>query len=71
VGVSAYEPPFISGADPTVLQIGNVLVIDPVIRTPAGELLWSKEAVVVTDSGYRRVGQYIDWRRPYVANYTL
>ena len=71
IGVTCYEPPYISGSDQTTLRIGMVVVLDPVIRGPDGELLWLKETVIVTDSGCRHVGWYVDWRQPYVANYTL
>jgi Xaa-Pro aminopeptidase len=71
VGISSYEPPYISGSDQTVLHLGMVIVLDPVIKGPDGELLWSKETIIITDSGCRHVGWYVDWRKPYVANYTL
>ncbi len=48
-----------------------VLVLDPVVIGPEGELMSSKDTVVVTGEGCRLVGWYKDWREPYTAAYTL
>jgi len=71
IGVIDYEPPYLSASDDTELKPGMVLVVDPVIRGPDGEILRSKDTVVVTGDGCRLVGWYKDWREPYIANYTL
>jgi len=71
VGVTTMEPPFLNAVDDTELRPGMVLVLDPMIYGPEGEILRSKDTVVVTDDGCRVVGWYKDWREPYIANYTL
>ena len=71
VGVSPLEPPFLNASDATVLREGMVLVVGPMIYSPEGEILVSKDTVIVTKEGCRRVGWYMDWREPYVANWTL
>jgi hypothetical protein len=47
------------------------VVLSPVIRGPEGQIMMSKDTVMVTEDGCKRVGWYMDWREPYVANYTL
>ena len=71
VGVTSYEPPYLIASGGSELMAGMVVVLSPVIRGPDGELLMSKDTVIVTDDGCRLVGWYMDWREPYVANYTL
>jgi len=71
VGVSPLEPPYLNASDSTVIEAGMVLVIGPMIYGPEGEIMVSKDTVVVTEEGCRVVGWYMDWRDPYVANWTL
>ncbi len=71
VGVSPLEPPYLNASDSTVIKVGMVLVISPMIYGPEGEIMASKDTVIVTEDGCRRVGWYMDWRDPYVANWTL
>ena len=71
VGVTSYEPPYLTASDDAELKSGMVVVLSPVIRGPSGEIMMSKDTVVVEDGGCRLVGWYMDWREPYVANYTL
>jgi Xaa-Pro aminopeptidase len=71
VGVSPLEPPLLNTSDATVLREGMVLVVGPMIYGPKGEILVSKDTVIVTKEGCRRVSTYMDWREPYVANWTL
>jgi Xaa-Pro aminopeptidase len=71
VGVSPLEPPYLNASDATVIKAGMVLVISPMIYGPEGEIMASKDTVIVTEEGCRRVGWYMDWRDPYVANWTL
>jgi Xaa-Pro aminopeptidase len=71
VGVSPIEPPYLNASDSTVIKAGMVLVISPMIYGPEGEIMASKDTVIVTEVGCRRVGWYMDWRDPYVANWTL
>ncbi len=40
-------------------------------RKPTMVRSMSKDTVRVNDEGCRLVGWYLDWREPYVANYTL
>jgi Xaa-Pro dipeptidase len=71
IGVSPYEPPYLSREDHTVLQSGMVLVIDPVVKTADGEIMRSKETVVILDGKTKMLGRYQSWRRPYLPAYTF
>ena len=51
VGVRPFEPPFLNGGDETVLQPGMVLVLDPVVHGPGGEIMRSKDTVIITETG--------------------
>lgn len=68
IGVTSYEPPYLSESDHTELRPGMVLVLDPVVRGPVGEIMRSKDTVVVTETGCQIVGWYKDWREPYIAS---
>lgn len=70
VGVTDYEPPYISGADETMLQQGMVVVLCPVVRAPGGELLMGRDTVFITEEGAEVVGWFKDWREPFISNYT-
>ena len=71
VGVTSYEPPYLTASEDAELRSGMVVVLSPVIHGPDGEIMMSKDTVIVEDGGCRLVGWYMDWREPYVANYTL
>jgi Xaa-Pro dipeptidase len=71
VGVKVYEPPYISAADDTVLAEGMVLIFNPVVKGPQGELMMGKDTFIITEDGNRLVGWYKDWREPFIANYTF
>ena len=71
VGVTSNEPPYLTASEDTELGSGMVVVLSPVIRGPSGEIMMSKDTVIVEDEGCKLVGWYMDWREPYVANYTL
>ncbi|MFP3950856.1 MAG: M24 family metallopeptidase [Candidatus Bathyarchaeia archaeon] len=70
IGVKDREPPFLNESDETELEPGMVLILDPIVRTDKGELLRSKDTVVITEEGAKIVGWYKDWREPFIANYT-
>ena len=70
VGVTNFEPPYISRGDDTELQSGMVIVLNPIVPGPAGELMMGKDTVIVTEEGCRIVGWYKDWREPFISNYT-
>ena len=71
VGVSNYEPPYISAVDDTEIKSGMVLVLNPVVEGPRSELYMSKDTVVVTEEGAEVVGWFKDWRVPFICNYTF
>jgi Xaa-Pro aminopeptidase len=71
VGVTAYEPPYLSSSDHTVLQPGMVVVFNPIVKGPKGELMMGKDTFFITPEGNRLVGWYKDWREPFIANYTF
>jgi len=70
VGVTNHEPPYISGADETELQPGMVIVLNPVVEAPGGELLMGRDTVFITEDGAEVVGWFKDWREPFICNYT-
>jgi Xaa-Pro dipeptidase len=70
VGVTNYEPPYISGADETELRSGMVIVLNPIVKTPSNELLMGKDTVRITEKGAKIVGWFKDWREPFICNYT-
>ena len=71
VGVTNYEPPYISLGDDTELLPGMVIVLNPIVPGTGGELMMGKDTVIVTEDGCRIVGWYKDWREPFISNYTL
>jgi Xaa-Pro aminopeptidase len=71
IGVSDFEPPYISKSDNTVLTQGMMIVLEPTIRGPEGEILFAKDTVVVTENGCRVIGWYKNWDNLYVAAYTF
>ena len=70
VGVSNYEPPYISGADETVLEKDMVIIFCPVVHGAGDELLMNKDVFIITETGNRLVGWWKDWREPFICNYT-
>ena len=66
VGVTAYEPPYLTEDDETVLQAGMVLVVDLAVRDQNNEIMRTKDTVVITEGGCRIVGWWKDWREPYI-----
>jgi Xaa-Pro dipeptidase len=70
IGVSLNESPYISAVDDTKLAEGMVLVIEPKIYGPEGEILFVKDTVVVTSEGCRIIGWYKNWDYPYTAAIT-
>jgi len=70
VGVTNYEPPYISAADETLLEPGMVIVFIPVVHGANGELLMNKDTFVITEEGNKIIGWWKDWREPFIANYT-
>lgn len=71
VGVTAHEPPYVSPYDETELRPNMIVVLDPILRGPKGELVRSKDTILVTENGHRTLGWYKDWREPYIAPYAL
>lgn len=71
IGASNYEPPYISGADETVLEPGMIIVFSPAIRDFKGNLLMSKDTFLITEEGNKLIGWWKDWREPFIANYTF
>ena len=71
VGVSNYEPPYLSAADDTTLEPGMVIAFNPVVHGSKGELLMNRDTFLVTEEGCRILGWWKDWREPFIANYTL
>lgn len=71
IGVTSHEAPYLTASDETELKSGMILVLDPVISGPDGEIWRSKDTVMVTDTGCRTLGWYINWRAPYIAAYNL
>jgi len=70
VGVTNYEPPYISRADETVLEEDMVVVFSPVVHGEGGLLLMNKDVFVITETGNMVIGWWKDWREPFICNYT-
>ena len=70
VGVTNYEPPYISGADETALVPDMVVIFTPVVRGAGGELLMNNDVFVITEDGNKIIGWWKDWREPFICNYT-
>ncbi|MFH1180454.1 MAG: M24 family metallopeptidase [Candidatus Bathyarchaeota archaeon] len=70
IGVTNYEPPYISGADETVLKPGMVVIFTPVVHGSNSELLMNKDVFVITEDGNKIIGWWKDWREPFICNYT-
>jgi Xaa-Pro dipeptidase len=70
IGVSTYEPPYISEADETVLEQGMIIVLTPAIRDAKNNLLISYDSFLITEDGNKILGWWKDWREPFIANYT-
>ncbi len=70
IGVTNYEPPYISGADETVLKPGMVVIFTPVVHGAGGELLMNNDVFVITEDGNKIIGWWKDWREPFICNYT-
>ncbi len=70
IGASNYEPPYISGADDTVLQPGMIIVFSPGVRDAKNNLLMNKDTFLITENGNEIIGWWKDWREPFIANYT-
>lgn len=70
VGVTNYEPPYLSSADETTLQPGMVIIFSPVVHGSNGELLMNKDTFFITKEGNKIVGWWKDWREPFICNYT-
>lgn len=68
IGVSAQESPWITPCDATPLREGMVLVLNPHVRGPEGEILYVRDTVLLNFSGCRILGWYKDWREPYIAS---
>jgi hypothetical protein len=47
-----------------------VIVLNPVVEAPGGELLMGKDTVFITEEGAEVVGWFKDWREPFICNYT-
>jgi Xaa-Pro dipeptidase len=71
IGVTTNEPPYLTESDDTVLKAGMILVIDPIVQGPNDEIMRSKDTVLVTETGCKILGWYINWRAPYIAAYNL
>jgi Xaa-Pro dipeptidase len=67
VGVSFWEAPFIGPADETVVQEGMIFVLDPIITNQRGQVLRSKDTVIVGKEGCEVVNWWKDWREPYTS----
>lgn len=67
IGVVPLEPPFIDVSDPRVLKAGMVLVINPTVKGPSGELVRSYDTVIIGPESNRLVGWYKNWDVPYKA----
>jgi Xaa-Pro aminopeptidase len=70
VGVTNHEPPYISEAEETELKPGMIMILTPIVKGPNEELMMGKDTIIVKENGAKTVGWYLDWRVPFIANYT-
>lgn len=61
VGRSEREAPFLCPEDDTPLQPGMVIVVAVYTRGPSGELICSKDTVLINEGGFRLLSWYRDW----------
>ena len=66
IGVTAYEPPYLLESDDTKLEPGMVLGLDPIVYGPAKEILRSKDTILITETGCKLFGSYLDWSEPHI-----
>lgn len=66
IGVSTYEPPYLTHSDETELTTGMVLVLDPVIYGPGGEIMRSKDTILIDQQECEVLGQYVNWDKPHL-----
>jgi Xaa-Pro dipeptidase len=66
IGVSTYEPPYLTRSDHTILKAGMVVVLDPVVKAPKGEIIRSKDTLLIGDQGCDVLGQYVNWDEPHL-----
>jgi Xaa-Pro aminopeptidase len=71
IGVTSHEAPYLTESDETELKQGMILVLDPIIYGPDKEIMRSKDTIMVTETGCKILGWYINWRAPYIAAYNL
>lgn len=71
VGVTPYEAPYLIEGDNTVLKAGMIMILDPVIYGPDGEIMRLKDMILITDTGCKILGWYKNWKEPYIPAYTL
>ena len=73
IGVTPFEPPFISAADDTVLEKNMVVVLSLAARyhTGVSEMYITKDTLFIMEDGCKIVGWYENWDYPYTAAYTF
>ena len=73
IGVTPFEPPFISAADDTVLEKNMVIVLSLAARyhTGVSEMYITKDTLFITEDGCKIVGWYENWDYQYTAAYTF
>lgn len=66
VGASPVEPPYLNASDTTILKEGMIIVLEPIVKSPDGQIWINKDTVIITDQGAQVIGWYKDWREPYI-----
>jgi Xaa-Pro aminopeptidase len=65
VGVSHYEPPYLTPGDDTILGLGMVVAINVQTTGPRKELIHNKDVYVIEEEGARLLSWYRNWDRFY------
>jgi Xaa-Pro aminopeptidase len=61
IGVSTCEAPYLNSTDRTELEADMVLVLDLAVYAVGGEILRSKDTILITETGCEKLGWYLNW----------
>ncbi len=71
IGTSLVEAPYLSKWDETILQVDMILNLKLAFEGPAGEILISRDLVLITPEGGEIKGWYQNWDTPYLTAFTF
>lgn len=71
IGIEPVEPPYISAADDGIIAENMTLILKLAVRYLHGEILVTKDTLIVKPDGCQIVGRYQNWDIPYQTAYTF